>query len=778
MSRKIEPTAHARAALRAIGLALGTGLFFLAVCLCSAATAKSTAVLLILLVLCAVFLFWERLRDRLTPPVLALSLVVLMGGLSNLYAVSGKYALYEFLKLLSAFCLALLFLAFTGERVPERRAASVLEGFCAIAGLVSIDLISTRWISTPVLALLAQFTPDYSNLGVVEEGVRILSLFEAPNPFAGCIGIGVLLSLGLAASAEKLWNRAVHLACLSVNSLAFVLAFSMGACAAILPAFVVLLLLTGKERRTGLLILMAETLAVTALSAFAISLTSMTAWNGVRPIPLLCTVLGAAALCALDLLAGRRIAKKLARRGRAVFGFTVALLVVLAVSVIAACTLTTGVTLRAGDSLRRSVYPGPGAYTVETEGEGDPTVTIESQNRADTMMHTSSELYRGPLSQAAFTVPEDSLVVWFSFKADEDIRLDSVRYQGDNNSGTVPLGYRLLPGFIANRLQGLRANQNAIQRLVFFEDGLKLFLRSPVIGLGLGAFENGFRGVQSFSYATKYVHNHYIQVLADMGILGLALFLGLLALSALAVWRGRERPLAPALGAALAFMTGHGAVEVDFSYYAFLPIAFGTFAAIGLCCGDAVPLPARADRKGLRAGVLLGMCALLAVFGLLLGRNMAAENLTAQEVGLAELEQAAEMDPFEWADYMLSYVVRVTGTEMDETTRRQADGYAVRLGKLNSNSIPIHLARYYLDTGRTEQGLGMAEQYVSYIASDAAAWQRAFQLLEEYEQDTDAYRAGVARIADLLDEWNGANMGEIVLNGQAQAFIARMRSGK
>lgn len=776
MGKRIQPPAPVQTAWRIIGPALGAGLFFLALCLCSAATAKSTAALLILLTLCAVFLFWERLRDRLTAPALALGLMVLMGGLSNLYAVAGKYALYEFLKLLSSFCLVLLTLAFTGERVPERRAASVLEGCCVIAGLVSVDLISTRWISTPVLGLLAQFTPDYADPAAVEQGVRILSMFEAPNPFAGMMGVGVLLSLGLAAASERPGARRVHLACLAVNSLAFVLAFSMGACAMIVPAFLVLLALTDREHRTGLFLLMAETLLVTLLCAFPISLTSMTAWDGVRPIPLACTIAGAAALCALDLLVGQKLADRLKHHGKAVVLFAAALLAGLALFLLAACTLTTGVTLSPGESLRRSAYPAPGDYTLAAEAEGNPAVAIESQNREDAMMHTSSELYRGPLSQAAFIVPEDSLVVWFTFRSEGETRLESVEYSGEAGSGKVSLGYRLLPGFIANRLQGLRANQNAIQRLVFFEDGLKLFRRSPLIGLGLGGFENGARGVQSFPYATKYVHNHYIQALTDTGIVGLALFLGLLAVSALAVWRGRKRPLAPALGGALVFMALHGAVEVDFSYYAFLPVGFGVFAVLSLCCGDCVPLPAWAEKKGARAGILLGICALTALFGVLLGRNIAAQNLTAQGADFAQLAQAAELDPFEKADYMLSYVVRAAGSEVDGETRAQADEYALRLGERDSNSIPIHLARYYLATGRTELGFQMAEQYVTYIASDAEGWQKAFALLEEYEQDTPEYRAGVVRIADLLDQWNGQNLGHIELDGQAQSFITRMRS--
>jgi len=750
-------------------------LFFFAVCLCSAATVRSTAVLLIMLALSLAFLFWGRLRDRVRPPVLALALVVLMDLLSCAYAASGKFALYEMLKVISAFCLALIMLALIGEEKPERKAAAVLEGCAAIAGLVSIDLLSTRWISTPVLTILSQFTTDYMDLAVVEEGVRMTSVFIYPNAFAACMGIGVLLSLGMAVSSEKRGERAVHLVCLSVSALAFVLTFSMGAAAMIVPAFLVLLALTGRDRRTGLFFLMVETLAVTLLCAFPISLTSMTAWTGVRPIPLLCTVGGAAALCALDLLAGQRLAAKLAGRGKAVFGVSAALLAGIVVFIITACNLTTGVTLHGGESLRRSAYPEPGAYTLAAEADGDPFVVIESQNRTDTIMHTSSELYRGPLSQAAFVVPEGSRVVWFSFSADGDVRLDTVKYTGEGGSGGVPLGYRLLPGFIANRLQGLRANQNAIQRLAFFEDGLKLFRRSPIIGRGIGSYANGVTSEQSFYYFTKYAHSHYIQTLAETGIIGFLLFLGILVVSAICVWRGRNRPLAPALGAVLAFLAGHSAVEGIFSSFSSMTMIFSVFAVIDLCCGGTLPVP-WGKKKAVQNGLALGICGLLGVFGVLLGCNITARNMTEQSSDLAALEQAAALDPFEKADYMLTYVVRSTEMEADAEIREKADRYAARLRELDSNTIPIYLAEYYLKIGRTELGLEMAERYAAYISADSTVWQETFDLLERYEQDTPEYRAGVVRIADRLDAWNAENMGHITLNEQAESFIARMRS--
>lgn len=776
MARKTELPAPVRTTLKGLDYVISVGAFFLAVCLCSAATSKSMAFVLIVLTLASAFLFWERLRDRLTAPIIALALFVLMDIVSSLYAASGKFAMYEVLKVVKAFCLALLLLAFIGNQKPERKAAVILEGCAAIAGLVSIDLLSTRWVSTPVLSFLGLFTTDYMDPDVVEEGVRMISIFMNPNVFAGCMGIGVLLSLGLAVSAEKPAERAPHLVLLSINALAFVLAFSMGACMAIVPAFLLLLALTGSERRTALLILMVETLLVTAACAFPISLTSMTEWTGVRPIPLLCSILGAAALCALDLLAGRRLAARLAGHGKAVLYLVIALLAALVVFVIAACALTTGVTLLPGDSLRRSAYPAPGSYTLTAETDGDPTVIIQSQNRADTMMHAASTLYSGPLSMAEFTVPEDSLVVWFQFSTSTPARLDAAAFTGDAGSGTVPLGYRLLPGFIANRLQGLRANQNAIQRFVFFEDGFKLFLRSPIIGSGLGAFENGVRGVQTFRYDTRYAHNHYIQTLAETGIVGLALFLILLVVSALAIWRGRKRPLAPALGGALIFMSIHAMVEFTFSTYCYLPLAFGVFAVISLSCGDMVPLPAWAQGKPARNGLAGGVCALLVAFWVLLGCNITAQNLVTSEPTLEHLEEAAALDPFERADYMLSYVVWITGTSADEETRQKADKYAARLEKIDSNIIPFYLAEYYLWTGRTDRGLEMAERYVSYVSSDADVWLDTFELLEKYEQDTDAYRAGVSHIADLLDAWNEENMGYIELDDFSLSFIARMRS--
>ena len=752
--------------------------FFFLVCLGASDSIKMMMMFLIPTVIVCGLLRLSALRERFTWPMLAVSLVVLMDGISISYAVSRKFALSEFLQVLLAFCLTILLLALAKgkDAPPSRWIATVLEGNAALAGIVSIDLISTRFLSGVVVSLLSPFTDSYSVLNGIEPGVRMTSMYTNPNIFAGVAGLGVLLSLGLTMSAETKRNKIFHLICLFINALAFVLAFSMGASAMIVVGFLVYLILEQKESRPALFILMAETLVITVCAAAVVSMTSFQAWNGVQPVPLLALAAGAGALCAMELFVGEKLVAKAQRLRRILPLCIVGALVLLIGFAVVACLITDGAALEPGETLRRAAYPEAGEYTLEVQSDGPVTLTVESQNQQDTMMHTSSIIYQGPLEEASFTVPEDSLVVYFNFTAEQAVRLEQVAYVGTNDSGSVPLHYVLLPSFIANRLQGLWANQNAIQRVVFFADGMQLFRRSPIIGLGMGAFENGSSSVQSFHYEAKHVHNQYIQTLIDTGAVGLVLFIGLLVISAAAVWLSRKKgncqPLIPALGAALVFMAGHAATEVVFTSYCYLPMAFGTFALIGVCCGDALPVGPLGRR--VKSCMLAGIAVLMAVFVFLLGRNIEALTLVRRSPTFEAMDRAVELDVFESTDYMLTYVTNSQRFPDDEVVQQQADVYAQRLSKLNSNIIPYHLAEYYFKTDRMDQGLKMLEKYVNYVSSDSEAWQKAFDLLAKYETDSETYRAGVARIAEMMETWDAEHIGTITIDEDAAEFIARI----
>ena len=744
--------------------------FFFIVCLSCADTIKTMVMIAAVVAVLFIAVRFRVLRDRLSLTFLLLTLYVVMDGVSTFYAVSGKFALREFLKVFMAYLLAVILLAASrkNEETAGKRIATILAVCAAVGSLVSIDLISTRWISGAVVWLLGRFTETFQSLEAVETGTRIKSLFSNPNTFAGFAGIGVLLSLGLTVNSGEGREKTFNLVLLYVSSLGFLLAFSLGASAFIALAFLVLLALIPGEKRAGMLIVMLETLILVAVSAALISRTSFNQWDGVQPIPLACTLLGAAVLCLLDRFVGRRIAERLSARGKMLAVLIVVLVLLAAMFLAVAWNWTGEATLAPGESLRRSAYLNPGDYTLSLQAEGTLNVTIESQNQRETMMHTETRLYAGAADDASFTVPEDSLVVYFTFRAPDGARIAAAQCGGEK----IPLRYKLLPGFIANRLQGLSANENAIQRLVFFRDGIKLFRRSPMVGLGMGAFENAIKSTQSFYYETKYAHNHYIQTLLETGIIGLALFVLLLISSLAAVWKSRRKhPYAPMLGAALVFMFGHAATEVVFSSYAYLPMAFGVFALISYCCEDAVRLR-QTTEKTIRTVVVALAAAGTVVYCFFLAGNMMAKRQMDMDPTMQTLVRSASLDKFEWADYALPYVVNAQGDNVNLYVRQQADQFAERLAKEDSNTIPIYLAQYYFDSGRPEQGFAMVEKYVKYVSSDPNAWNRAFALLREYADDSETFRSGVARIAQILETWNAENMGDIQLDEETREFLA------
>jgi len=752
--------------------------FFFVICMNTASEIKTTALVLMILALAAMIVRFAVIRERIAMPIIVLGLFVLMCFVSTFYAPAGKFALQEFLKIASSFSLAILLicLAPTHGDSHLRWGATVLEGAAAIAALVSVDLISTRIISGAVISVLGLFTADFNLVSGIEAGTRITSLFDIPNVFAGCAGIGVLLSLGLIQSDAGGKTRIAHVCCLFITSFAFVLAFSMGATASIAVAFVIYLILEKRERRGALLVIMVETLAIAVIGAAIVSQTSFDKWDGFDIVPMAYLVVGCALLCVADKYLNSRISEKLSANKKTVPAIICVVFAAVIAFALAACLVTGAAELGEGETLRRAAYPDAGEYTLDADYTGDVTVTVESQNKQETMMHTSTVLYRGDLADAQFAVPEDSLVVYFNFRAASDAVINNASVGNEK----IPLGYKLLPGFVANRLQGLFANENAIQRTVFFDDGMKIWKRGPVFGEGLGAFENGIKGVQSFFYQTKYAHNHYIQTLVETGIVGLILFVGLFAVSAIAVLRSRKKEnvsaFMPALGALLVFMAIHAFTEVVFSVYCYLPLAYGVFALVNLACNDVFKWPHSDKKRGNkeRLGVIAGFSAILVVFGVLLSCNITAKRTIERHATMDNLQAAARIDRYEWADHALSYVVSSQNLDITTSMRIQAEEYAALLAEVDSNFIPPYLAEYYFNNGREALAIDMLKKYVSYVAADPATWEKAFSILATYESDTDIFRAGVLEIAQMLEAWKAENIGTITLSDSTKEFIARI----
>lgn len=733
-----------------------------------------------------VLLFTQRARQlagRITPLLLAVLGYALVCGISTFYAAAGKFAIKEYTVTLGSLGLLLLITALgKGGEQTARSAAAAVSGATALFSLISIDAASLGWITVGFKTLIRPFTSIYETYGGFESGARITSIFQNPNIYAGTTALGILLGLYLCLSEERPGRRRYWLALLSVNALGFLLAFSMGGTAMFALSIAAYLIAAGKGKRNPAFVLMLET-ALLTLAAAALSYAGLGRSGPRSAIPLLALVLNALGLILADRFLGGKLTGFLQSKGKlpalCVGGLSALLVLYLALGFL----LTGSYRFAPGESLRRSAYPAPGEYTLRIEGDGSPlNVMIESQDSAQTQLHTSTVLYRGAAQDAVFTVPEETLVVYLVFSSPEGGTLEQAVLSGQGEEHSLPLKYLLLPPFAANRLQGLRANENAIQRFVFFRDGLRVFARSPIWGSGLGSFENSLFSVQDFYYTTKYVHNHYIQALADTGVIGFVFFVGILGLAAAALIRkrGTDNPCYPALWACLTMIAGHSMVEVSFSAEYFQPTAFLVFGLISL--NFSTPL----EKKPLFQGCRWGAAAWMTLFALLLSGNLMGK-LIRTEGTLESLRSSARIDFYEKNDSKLSYVMASTSFD-DPAIRRQAEAYAQDLRKVRSNSLAGYLARYYIAVGDYNGMFGCMEEGIEYTKSSPEFWQTLLvnleyayspaynptyeALMSEREANLDRALAICGRLAEL----NQTQMDQIPLLARNHMLIGNLEA--
>lgn len=760
--------------------------------------------------------FWTRreILTRFNAQALFVLAYALLGGLSCFWAVSGRLAVRDFLRLLPGIFVYELVVLFSGRGTFRGfSGAAALSALSAVISFLSIDAVGTRWFSGAFQRLTGLFTNAYGSTTGLEVGTRITSLTEDPNVYAGIAGVGVLVGLSLALSARGRGERRFHLCCLALNALGFVLVFSVGAAGYIVPAFLLFLLFLKKEDRAAGAVLMVETLAVTMLGVAAVYLAVFDGTKQFSVVPLAAMVLCCTALCVLEQFAAPRAASAIAAHPKAALGAAAALAALLAVYAAVAMNVTGPASLAPGETLRRAAALPAGEYTLSVDGTATAQVRIVSQNEKDLIMHTETVLYSGAADGAAFSVPEDSKAVWFHFAIPEGGELTAAAYSGADD-GSLKLGYKLLPGFIANRLQGLWANENAVQRVQFWRDGLKLWRQHPVFGNGMAAMEAGLFSVEPFYYETKYAHNHFVQCLMDTGVAGLALFVGILASSAWLFWKGRRSkdpsPLLPALGAALVFMVLQATMQVDFSNRSFLIVAFGVFGLLNAAGTELAeperaqipvprameaprkgkkkaqpepeapaapqpeekkPVPGRLNRALHRAYPAFGaLCALV-----LCCHFYTNWHATSGSGDLfARLDRAVVTDPLYKTDYLRTYMLYGMQSK-DAKVLASLDEHADRLAAQHMNSEPHYAIEYFFAVGETDKAVDALLDHLSFNRSRSAAWQYAFDLLFQYYDGTDEYQMLARRVADALDAWEAQAMEPVQLSDMNRTYLASLR---
>lgn len=741
----------------------------------------------------ALLLLGDRKRIWNAPSLLLLGYAA-FSWVTIFWAMSGKFHLREWSKIL----IAVFFFLFVAmhkkfDGAFARRVMGVIAGISAIYALLSIEAVSTGLTKT----LLARL-PALDAEKIVFQNSRLNGIFGNANIEASIYAIGIFCAVALVCGAERKWQRILFTVTLSVSAFAFLLVFSMGAIACFGAAVAVYLIFAGKGRVAALLRMLEA-----AVPAFLCGFAAFALLGGGRVGLVLPVLLANAAVAAvLELTVMEKLSCALERHQRAAFGVLIGAVLCVAVYAVAALYVTGPYTF--GMAIDRSARLSAGEHTITVEADGEVWLSIFSRNRLELLNVTQTGIYDGSAEGTVyFTVPEGSEITLVRMDAAEGV---TVRSALIDETRALPLRYKLLPGFAADRIQFIGASTSEAQRETFRTDALRLWKLSPVVGNGVGAFETGVTSVQDYPYETKYVHQHYLQVLLEDGVVGLALFAGALAAMLLALWKKRRQMqegeycwLYPALCAEFVMNGAQMCWDVSMSMIVFLCMTYAVYGLIVATCAEPFAEKAAAEENGkkkkaqakgpdtslLARNIGIGFTAvvLLTLCGNLYAASKANAPVGSTDEFMSNLSAAARLDLYEYNDKKLSYVV-ASLNEGGEAYRAQADEYAAQLAGAQSNTIPRYLVGYYLQTEQYDKAIDEAILGASYSASDANTWDDCAALLNEalfqnmltplLTEERAALMAKLTEYYDALQAYNASALVPVELSESAQAFFDKI----
>lgn len=131
------------------------------------------------------------------------------------------------------------------------------------------------------------------------------------------------------------------------------------------------------------------------------------------------------------------------------------------------------------------------------------------------------------------------------------------------NGKKIALEYVLVPTELVNKVKdALNVTDSFSSRMTYLKDALKIWrssLKNSLIGIGGEGFKNTYQLVQDEAYISTEVHNSFMQILLESGIIG-----GICIFSIIAIYFFKSKK--DVYTFALAILVLHSFIDLDFSY--------------------------------------------------------------------------------------------------------------------------------------------------------------------------------------------------------------------
>ncbi|NBD23564.1 O-antigen ligase family protein [Paenibacillus glycinis] len=233
------------------------------------------------------------------------------------------------------------------------------------------------------------------------------------------------------------------------------------------------------------------------------------------------------------------------------------------------------------------------------------------------------------------------------------------------------LGLLLPPAIYGRMTVGSTGGGTAGARELFYRDAWRLFREAPLFGRGGDAWRSLFAGVQSQPYVGNEVHNGYLEVALDLGAVGAAAGVVIMAVLLRPVWKSDRTGLLP-----IGVLLLHAAIDFDmsFGYYWLLLTSWIVYYSSGpdeakeVAAAGRVGQRGRRFWRGARAATLAAAAACFAA-GALLGwrfdaaaRHREAAAAVSGAARTAALRAALEANPY-WTRIRLELAVQAPPPE-------------------------------------------------------------------------------------------------------------------
>ena len=333
----------------------------------------------------------------------------------------------------------------------------------------------------------------------------------------------------------------------------------------------------------------------------------------------------------------------------------------------------------------------------------------------------------------------------------------------------------LLPETFISRFRGIMTDINTLQRVEFWRDGLSLFTIRPIFGLGGGSVGTLQHSVASSFYVSRHVHNHFLQVMVENGIVGLLIMLYCCVSVFLTLWRKREAAPAgfvPCAAAAVSMMLIHSLVEA--SMHNSLNIAM-FFMILGIVSGVCDVDKVERDKPTRAPKAVICLCAALLIA--VLGGRLVTQHYVRQaesrgtQAALRAYRVAVITDPLNATSYMSATLMHYINNP-DSGARLLSERFVSDLERNTFTPLDCFVvARFHLRTGNAERAVWFFERFIELRRIDTNAWNEVFAQYLRALRDTEIYDEhgirfyvldSIERLKNNLEELNATLRNPIV----------------